>query len=263
MTDIAIREAPAPIITPERIELIKRTFFQGATDDELELAIQACKRLRLDPFARQIFFVKRWDSRERRYVMAIQVSIDGFRLIAERTGAYRGQTQPQWCGSDGVWREVWLSPEPPAAARVGVYRAEWSEPVWGVARWASYVQTKKDGSPSPMWEKMGDVMIAKCAESQALRKAFPNDLSGVYTVEEMAQAENESAPAPQPSGPTEADTEAWALFQAAVDAAQTQGELAEVAGKGGKLHPAFVAKARDIYKLKTSQLAAHDAEIME
>jgi phage recombination protein Bet len=172
----------------EQRALLARTLCQGATTDEMSLFFAICDRTGLDPFARQIYAVKRWDSRARREVMQTQVSIDGARLTAQRSNEYAGQDGPYWCGADGVWKDVWLSSELPMAAKVGVMRRGFAQPLYGVALFAEYAQRNKEGHLTAMWSKMPAVMIAKCAEMIALRKGFPAELSGLYAAEEMSQA---------------------------------------------------------------------------
>lgn len=157
----------------------------------VEAFLQHCRRTQLDPIARQIYAI----CRKGRW--GIQISIDGARLIAERSGKYAGQTPVEWTGDGQTWTQVWLDRQPPAAARVGVHRSDFREPLYAVANFQAYA------AGGPMWDKMPALMIGKCAEMLALRKAFPQDLSGLYSTEEMDQAgEPQQAaqvqPAPQP-----------------------------------------------------------------
>ena len=177
---IAERPAQAPTTyTPNQIQLLARTIAAGCTKDELALFIGQCKRTGLDPFARQIYAIK-MDGR-----LTIQTSIDGFRLTAERSGKYAGQLGPFWCGEDGEWRDVYPKGTP-VAAKVGVLRRDFAEPCWGVARLDSYARN------TAIWRKMPDLMCAKVAEALALRRAFPLELSGLYTTDEMHQAADEA-----------------------------------------------------------------------
>jgi hypothetical protein len=78
------------------------------------------------------------------------------------------------------------------------------EPTVGVALYREYVQRKKDGTPNRMWATMPAAMLAKCAEALALRKAFPQELAGIYSDAEMEQAEPESQDAPRVAMPKRA-----------------------------------------------------------
>lgn len=182
--DLAVRA-----YTQEQIDLIKRTVAKGATDDELSMFMAVAKRAQLDPFLKQIHFVKRKQkdaSGSWVEVGTIQIAIDGYRAIAERTGTLAGIDDAAFDSEDG---------DHPGKATVSVYRivGGMRVPFTASARWSEYAATSKDGSPQPMWRKMPYLMLAKCAEALALRKAFPNDLSGLYTHEEMQQADLEPA----------------------------------------------------------------------
>lgn len=171
------------------------------TNVELAAFMHLCQMRDLDPFTGQIHLVGRYDKRKGRKVYRSQTSIDGYRIVAQRSGEYRGQTAPEWCGPDGQWVDVWLPEVPPSAARIGVYREGFAAPVMAVAKWTSYAQTNKQGNLTGLWVSMPEHMLAKCAEALALRKAFPQDLSGLYTTEEMGQADGieiDSEEAPKP-----------------------------------------------------------------
>lgn len=170
----------------QQLDLLTRTICKDADPDEFALFVQVCNRTGLDPFSRQIHAVKRYDSKARREVMSIQTGIDGYRLIAQRSGEYAGSDEPVF--------DTETAPHPNKAT-VTVYKVVQGVrcPVSRSARWDEYRQEyrhRQSGEMrlTPLWAKMPYTMLAKCAEAQALRAAFPQELSGVYTTEEMMQS---------------------------------------------------------------------------
>lgn len=185
--------------TEQQAAVLQQSGISNAvTKAELSGFLHLCQRTGLDPFSRQIYLIGRWSKKEGRDVFTPQTGIDGYRVIAQRvtsqTGGSYGYEDTLWCDKDGRWRDVWLPDAPPAAAKVVVVRN--GQRFSAVARFSEYVQTFPDGNPKGLWAKMPSGQIAKCAEALALRKAFPHDLAGVYTAEEMAQADNADSPAP-------------------------------------------------------------------
>lgn len=172
-----------------QLAALKQIGLGEAPKAELGAFLHLAQKTGLDPFARQIYMINRGG----RYT--IQASIDGLRIVAQRSNEYAGQVGPYWCGEDGEWTDVWLDKTPPVAAKIGVMRKGFMEPLYAVAKFESYCVIGRDGKPQGLWAKMPDTMIAKCAESLALRKAFPHDLSGIYVAEEMEQIDN---PVPAP-----------------------------------------------------------------
>ena len=200
-------------LTPKQVDLLKRTVCKGASDDELALFMHVANKAGLDPFTKQLHAVKRkiWNANTQRSeeTMTIQVGIDGYRLIAHRTGLCAGI-------GDGVF--TYKEDGTPESATVSVKRLVSGQvcEFLGTAWWdeyAPYHYSKKEKKSvlSSMWKQRPRGQLAKCAEALALRKAFPAELSGMYTKEEMEQADNppqarpvqtvqtvEATPAPAP-----------------------------------------------------------------
>jgi phage recombination protein Bet len=193
---LAIRPDQTEWTSEQSLVLKQSGIDDDVTRAELQGFLHLCQRTGLDPFSRQIYLIGRWDKRAGRKVFTPQTGIDGYRVVANRatvqTNGTIGYEDTLWCGKDGQWRDAWLSDEPPAAAKVVVLRDGQRFPA--VAGYREYVQTTRDGSPAGLWAKMPAGQLAKCASALALRMAFPHDLAGVYTAEEMAQADN---PAPE------------------------------------------------------------------
>lgn len=151
-------------------ELIKRTFCKGGSDDELELFMHACKRTGLDPFMKQIYAIKRGNQ------MTIQTGIDGFRLIADRSGNY----------SPGKSASFELDDKGAVIAATAYLKKRTADNVWHEISATAYMD--EYNAKQGLWAKMPRTMLAKCAEALALRKAFPAELSGLYTNDEMDQS---------------------------------------------------------------------------
>jgi phage recombination protein Bet len=229
--------------TPEQTQLISTTIAPGCSGDELRLFAYACQRTGLDPFSKQIYAIKRGGR------MTVQAGIDGLRSIAERTGQLDG-SETFWCGEDGQWQDVWLGSKPPAAAKTIIHRKGASHPFVGVARFADY------NAGQGLWTKMPAAMIAKCSEALALRKAFPADLSGVYSTDEMQQAEVETVTVtaePAPAG----DAKLYNAGKASIAKAGTMAELQGVVARIEKRREQLSAEQHeDLLRLVVEREAA-------
>lgn len=178
-------------LSRQQIDLIKKTIAQGASDDELMLFLNICKGAQLNPFLHHAHFVPFWDSKSGTEKRAVVIGIDGFRSIAESTGKYAGSDDAVFEGGEDLEVETKTGKvkfNAPKKATVAVYKVVEGQryPFTASARWSEYYPGPKKGM---RWNSMPYLMLSKCAEALALRKAFPKVLSGMYAPEEMEQAQ--------------------------------------------------------------------------
>lgn len=200
-TSTALAVMQASDFGPQHMQVVRDAYCAGASDAEFMVLWLSAKSRGLDPIKRQIHFVCRWDDMRGKDVWASQVSIDGFRALAEGTHVYAGQDEP----------EIEYKPDGSIKlARVRVYRSDvfvnphdpksGLRPFVGRALFDEFKQTKRGGGLSYMWQKMPENQTSKCAEAAALRRAFPEPLSGLYVPEEMPEpGEPEAIPQAPPS----------------------------------------------------------------
>lgn len=169
----------------EQIEMATRSFAKDCTHEELAVFAEIAQRKGLDPWLGQIVAIKRGKQDAK---MIVQETVEGLRAIAERSGLYGGYDGPWWCGPDRVWLDYWDEQDkdgqvPPRAARYLVFRKDWGDrPAPGVATWASNVQMYWDKNTRKavivdIWKNRPDEMLAKCAETRALRRAFSKEFA--------------------------------------------------------------------------------------
>ncbi len=174
-------------MSKSQVALIKSTIAKGASDDELKLFVQVCKGAQLNPFLKQVHLIPRWDSRSGKEVRTIQVSIDGFRSIAESSGNYAGNDDPIFVETQELKikkGQATVTINTPVKATATVYKMVAGQkcPFTATARWSEYYPGERMGF---QWHTRPYLMLGKCAEALALRKAFPKLLSGMYAQEEM------------------------------------------------------------------------------
>lgn len=150
--------------------VIKSMYCKNLNDSEIAVFSHVCKKTGLDPAVRQIYAIKRGNQ------MTIQTGIDGLRLIAERTGNYSPGREPTF-----IYDE-----KGKMIAATSYIKKRTSDNVWHEVGCTAYLE--EYDTKQGLWNKMPRTMISKCAESLALRKAFPAELSGLYSDEEMDQA---------------------------------------------------------------------------
>lgn len=178
---------------PELIKVLQNSLYPGAQDSSVKLVINYCKSAGLDPMQKPVHLVpmsvkKGGTKNEYEWRDVVMPGIGLYRTQAARSGCYAGMTEPEF-GEDitenlgGVsitfpkWCKTTIKRLMPNGAIVEFTAKEfWKE---------NYATAGKDSSaPNAMWKKRPYAQIAKCAEAQALRKAFP-EIGAAPTAEEM------------------------------------------------------------------------------
>lgn len=172
--------------SPATIEVTRKTIFPKGNDEQVALYLYKCVAAGVHPLSGMIRPTV-FNTEHGPQVVFIS-TIDYFRATAEK-GDYDGQDEPEYEGLlkiDTPDGEL----DVPELARVNVYRKNIGRPFVGVARWMEFYPANPKNRM--MWHKMPKQMLAKCAEAQGHRRAWPEKLGQLYAQEEMHQATMEN-----------------------------------------------------------------------
>lgn len=228
------------VFDDKQLQTIKEMYCKNLTGEEITVFMHICQRTKLDPFARQIYAVKRKDNKLNKEVMTIQTGIDGYRLVAERTGKYAPGKEPifQYDAKGGIVSCT-------AFVKKMTPDLTWHE-VAATAFWNEYAQCYQ-GKPSGFWAKMPHGQLSKCAEALALRKAFPADLSGFYTKEEMEQSKADASEDNEPENLPQAEVQMVDPFEYGqpIDGCIVQGQVNIIIERVKLCDPSYVTKLKN------------------
>lgn len=171
------------------LSILSNNLYPGAAQESVLMVIDYCKAAGLDPLQKPVHIVPMWDSKQGRMRDVVMPGIALYRINASRSNEYGGMSEPEF-GPDTTETIGGVSITYPLWCRVTVSRIVGDRIVSFTARefWKENYAVKggkeKSIAPNAMWQKRPYAQIAKCAEAQALRKAFPEQCVG-NTAEEM------------------------------------------------------------------------------
>jgi len=174
----------------ELMNVLQNSLYPGAKAESIKLVLAYCKAAGLDPLQKPVHIVPISVKQGQDYVTrdVVMPGIGLYRTQASRTGEYAGVTEPEF-GQTKQLKIGDFSLDYPEWCRVTVKRCLASGQFVEFTaneRWLeNYATQKRDSAiPNAMWKRRPFAQLAKCAEAQALRKAFP-ELGAAPTADEM------------------------------------------------------------------------------
>lgn len=196
MSNIApMKQAGGALVTAEHAEAIrtalKSSLYPGASDASVDLVLSYCKAAGLDPMQKPVHIVPMWDGKAKQMRDVVMPGIGLYRTNAARTGEFAGMSEPEFgpmvtqrLGDRDFTFPEWCKVTAYRQLRTG-HVAEFTAVEYWIENYAIKGGKEQDQSPNSMWSKRARGQLAKCAQAQALRMAFPEAVGSAPTADEM------------------------------------------------------------------------------